>query len=156
MPAQGPNTGGNMKLYRNTGTYAIPVWVLMAEIGDVNIPDLARTMAEMKRRSSQFAVNFAALIQTISIEFKQWHGLDATNFTAMKTNFFAGTAEEWGLFDTLVATSGSQGLRCPVLIAEWPWQQNLEDVSDHDLVAKTAYWESPAGTAVNPTWYVAP
>ena len=152
----GPNTGGNMKLYRNTGTYGTPVWVLMGDIGDVNIPDMARTIAELKRRSSAFTVGLAALIQMISIEFKFIHGLDATNFTALRTAFFAGTAEEWAVMDGLVATVGNQGLRCPVVIEQFPWQQNLEDVSDHDIVAKAAYYESPAGTAREPVWFVVP
>lgn len=34
-----PSTGHPMKLYRNTGTDATPVWSEIVEVGDVSIPD---------------------------------------------------------------------------------------------------------------------
>jgi len=144
-----------MYLYRNTGSYTTPTWSEIDEVGDVSISDLSRGTAELKRRASDFTKNLATLIQAISIEFRLHHGLDATTFSALVTNFFAGTVQEFAIMDGPIATAGSQGLRCPCLIEQFPWDQPLEDVSGHDVRLTTAYWESPAGTEVDPVWYTA-
>ena len=67
--ADGPKVGHKMKLYRNTGTNASPVWSEIGDVVDVSIPDLSMGLAELKRRSSDFTKNLATLIQSISIEF---------------------------------------------------------------------------------------
>jgi hypothetical protein len=146
--------GHKMKLYRNTGTVLVPVWTLVAQVQDVGIPELSMGLAELKRRASNFTKNLATLIQSIAIEFRLIHGLDATNFDDIRTNFFAGTAEEWAVMDGLIATVGSQGLRCPVLVADFPWDQPLEEVSGYDVRLAVAYFEE-GGVEIEPNWYTA-
>ena len=118
-----PTTGHKMKLYRNTGTFITPVWTLVAEIGDVSIPDLSFGLAELKRRANNFTKNLATLIQSIAVEFRMIHGLDATNFNAIRTNFFAATVEEWLVYNGPQATTGNQGFRLPALVEQFPWDQ---------------------------------
>lgn len=153
MPAIGPRTGHDMKMYRNTGTVATPVWLLVDEVGDVSIPDLSRGLAELKRRANEFTKNLPSLIQSIAIEFRLHHGLDATNFDAIRTAFFAGTVEEWAIFNEAIATTDSEGLRIPVLVENFPWDQPLEDVSGHDVRLAVAYMEE-AAAEVDPAWTV--
>lgn len=148
-----PTTGHNMKLYRNTGTPATPTWVELAEVGDVNLADFTRGLAELKRRANQFTKNIATLIQTIAIEFRLHYGLDATNFDAIRTNFLAGTVEEWAIFNGDIATVGNEGLRCPVIVENFPWDQPLEDVAGNDVRLAIGYLED-SGTEVDPSWYV--
>jgi hypothetical protein len=152
----GPKTGHKMKAYRNTGTVAIPVWSEVADIGDLNIPDFAMGLAELKRRSKKWTKNLATLIQSVAVEFRFIHGLDSTNFNAMRTNHLDGIAEEWAIMDGAIATQNSAGWRIPVLVENFPWDQNLEDVSGHDIRLAIAYFESPAGTEVDPSWYIVP
>ena len=147
-----PKTGHGMNLYRNTGTYATPVWALVDEVGDVSIPDLKRGLAELKRRANGFTKNLASLIQSISIEFRLHFGLDATQYDAIVADFFAGTAREWAVMSGPIATVGSIGLRCPVLVEDFPWDQPLEDVSGHDVRLASAYMLSES-TEVDPVWY---
>lgn len=148
-----PTTGSNMALYRNSGTNATPVWNLCAAVEDVNVSDLTRSLAEIKLRSSQFAKNLAALIETISVSFKFWYGADATTFAALQSLFFNGTVEEWAIMDNLITLTGAQGLRCGMIVAEFPQNQPLEDAASIDVVLKTGWYESPAGTVVDPSWY---
>ena len=151
-----PQTGHKFKLYRNTGTYAAPVWSEIADIGDLGVADLTMGIAELKRRAKDFTKGLASLIQLIAIEFRFHSGLDATNFDAMRANFFAGTAEEFAVMNGAIATSANEGLRCPCLIEQFPWDQPLEDVAGHDVRLVAAYWESPAGTERDPVWYTVP
>jgi len=151
MPA--PATGHKLKLYRNTATIASPTWALVAEVGDVSIPDLSIGLAELKRRANQWTKNLASLFQTIALEFRLHHGLDATTFTALRTAFFAQTISEWAIMDGPIATAGSEGLRCPFLIEQFPWDQPLEDVNGHDVRLASAYMVE-SSTEVDPSWYV--
>jgi hypothetical protein len=147
-----PKTGGEMKMYRNTGTPGTPTWSEVAEVGDVSIPDLARALAELKRRANDFGKVLPAKINVVGVEFRLHHGLDATNFDAMVTNFFDGTAEEWAVMNGDITEVGTQGLRLPAIIENFPWEQNLEDVSGHDVRLACAYMEE-SGSEVDPEWY---
>lgn len=151
----GPKTGHNMFLYRNTGTPGTPTWSLVDEVGDVSIPDLNRGLAELKRRANDFTKNLAALIQSIAVEFRLHHGLDATNFDAIRGNFFNGTTEEWAVMNGDITTSGSEGLRLPTLVENFPFDQPLEDVAGHDVRLAIAYMED-GGSEVDPSWYTVP
>lgn len=152
----GAVTGNNMIAYRNTGTYTVPVWAAVAEIGDLQISDLSRSLASLKRRSNKFAKNLPALVDSITLTFTYIHGLGASVFTTLQTNFFAGTCEEWAIADGAIATAGTQALRCPLVISEFPWDQPLEEVSSHAIKMVTGYLESPAGTERDPVWYTTP
>jgi hypothetical protein len=157
MPApNGPKTGHKMKAYRNTGTFDTPVWSLVDSIGDLSIPDLTRGLAELKRRGNEYTKNLPTLIQSIALEFKLAHGLNMTLFGALVTAFFAGTAEEWAIMDNTITTEDAQGLRCPFLIEQFPWDQALEEVSAHDIRLAIAYMEESDGTEIDPSWMTVP
>jgi hypothetical protein len=146
-------TGHKMFLYRNTGTHASPTWSVIEELSDVNMPDLSRGMAELKRRAKDWTKNLPTLIQSFSIEFKLWHGLGATQFDALRTAFFAATPYEYALFDGAIATTGSQGLIFQAFISEFPWSQNLEEVSGHDMKLAVGYMEE-SSAELDPAWSV--
>lgn len=145
-----PRTGHRMKLYRNTGTFASPTWTLVAEIGDVNLSDFTRGLAELKRRGNEYTKNLASLIQSITLEFRMHWGLNFAVHDAIRTDHFNGTAREWAIMSGDI-TYDSYGLRCPFLIEQWPWDQPLEEVSGHDVRLAIAYMTS-GGTEVDPTW----
>lgn len=149
----GPKTGHKMKLYRNSGTTDTPVWSLVDEVGDVSIPDLARGMAELKRRASDFTKNLASLIQSFHVEFRLHHGMDATTYNSIRYNFFNGVAEEWAVMDGSISVNGNQGLRVPVLVEEFPWDQPLEEVSGYDVRLIVAFMVDEDGDEVDPAWY---
>jgi hypothetical protein len=146
-----PKTGHSMSLYRNTGTFAVPVWALVDEIGDVSVADFTRGLAELKRRANNFTKNLASLIQSIAVEFRLHFGLDETVHEAIVADFLAGTAVEWAIYSGAIATVGERGLRLPAIIENFPWDQPLEDVSGHDVRLATAYMISGVAE-VDPTW----
>lgn len=149
-----PKTGQKMKAYRNTGTAAAPTWVEVSEIGDVSISDFKRILAQLKRRAKDFTKNLPAMLDSIGIDIRLLWGLGATNHTAIRTAFLAGTTEEWAIMSGTITDSGEQGLRLPIIIEDFPWDQNQEEASGHDLRLAIAYHESPAGTEIDPSWMV--
>ena len=114
------------------------------------------TVAELKRRANGFTKNLATLFQSISVEFRMIHGLDPTNFDAIRTNFFNQTVEEWLVYNGLQAVTGNQGFRLPAIVEQFPWDQPLEEVSGHDMRLALAYFEEPAGVEIDPAWAVTP
>ncbi len=150
-----PTIGANMKLYYNTGTTSVPVWVEVADVEDVSVPDFSRGLAELKRRGNSFIKNLPALIQSITLEFKLVHGLNSTVFDQLRQDFLSGSVREWAIMNGDITSSGKQGLRCPMLIEQFPWEQPLEEVSGHQVRLATGYMEE-SGAEVDPTWYVVP
>jgi hypothetical protein len=142
-----------MHAYRNTATHASPTWSLVSEIGDLSVADLEMGMAELKRRASGYTKNLATLLQTVSIEFDLFHGMDVTNFDAIRTAFFAGTPMEWAIMDGPIASDGSEGLVAPMLVNQFPWDQSLEEVSRHNIRMALAYMVE-AAAEVEPSWMV--
>lgn len=149
-----PKTGHQMKLYRNTGTVAVPVWTLVSEIGDVSLSDFTRGLAELKRRANNFTKNLASLIQSITLEFRLHFGLAQTVYESIRDAHLNGTPSEWAIMAGDIAYD-SYGLRCPFLVEQFPWDQPLEDVSGHDVRLAIAYMTS-GGSEVDPSWYTVP
>lgn len=147
-----PSTGHKMKFYRNSGTIASPTWVEISQIGDLSIPDFARSLAELKRRGNDFVKNLAGLIQTITVQFKMPFGLDNTNFTLLRNAFLAGTNIQYAVMNDDIAEAGSEGLVLPGILKQFPWDQPLEEVSSHDIQIATGFMLNGSGAEVDPTW----
>jgi hypothetical protein len=148
-----PKTGHRMKLYRNTGTVAIPVWAEVGQIGDVSISDLTRLLAQLKRRASNFTVNLASILDSVGVEFRLHFGLGATEYTAIRTAFFAGTTAQWAIMSGDITVVGEEGLVMPAIVEQFPWDQALESVSGHDVRLASGYMVD-AGSDVDPEWMV--
>src|SRR5215213_8959655 len=128
-----PAVGKNMKFYRNTATHATPTWVLISQIGDLNVSDLTRGLAELKRRGNGFVKNLPVFINSIAVEFRLIFGLDTTNYTFLRQTFFSGACVQYAIMNDIIAGPGSEGLMLPAIVEQFPWNQNLEDVSAHDV-----------------------
>ena len=149
-----PLSGHKCKLYRNTGSAGTPVWDSIDAVGDVSLSDFNMGLAELKARISNFALNLPTLIQTIALEFDLKFGLDMTTWSGLKDDFLAGTPRQYAVMDGAIATATQQGLVLPGLIENFPWDQGLEKVVDSAVRIVSAYYESPAGTRVDPAWLV--
>jgi hypothetical protein len=151
-------TGTNMKLYYNTASTGTPTWVLVDEIGDVTMTNFSRGSAELKRRGKKFIKSIPTLISPAEIQFSFIHGLGATAFAFILAEFLAGTVKEWAMMDGLITgggSSGNQGLRLPAFVMDFPWNQPLEDVSQHDIKLQMGYMIEST-TEIDPSWYTVP
>ncbi len=150
-----PTVGQRCKFYGNTGTVGTPVWDEFTAISDLSIPDLEMGVAELKRRGNNFTKNLATLVQSFSVDCHYNSNLDTTTYGLLKTEFLAGTAKQYAVMDGAVASAGSMGLKIPLLIKSFPWDQAQESVIGHDLKFVVAYYEEPAGTEIDPAFFTA-
>lgn len=151
-----PKTGHEMKLYEDTGTVETPVYEEISAIGDLNISDFSIALGELKHRGSNFVKNLPSLFQSISVDFNLIHGLQKTKFDDLRERFFARTAARFAIMDGDIEVDGSEGLLLPALIKSFPWNQPLEDVSNHDVQLATAYMvdEDDDDAEIDPQWIV--
>jgi hypothetical protein len=154
MPFQ-PSVGKWMFFYYNSATAATPTWVLISEIGDLNISDLSRNLAELKRRANPFTKNLPALINSIAVEFKLIFGLQQVMHAILRGAFFSATVFQYAIMNDAIALEDTEGLLLPAIIEQFPWNQPLESVSDHDVRLATAYWIS-GGQEIDPAWLIVP
>lgn len=141
-----------MKLYRNFGNQGTPSWTLVAEIGDAGLPDFTTMLADLKRRGNNYVKALPSMFDKLAIEFRLIHGLDKPVFEAILDDKTKQRAAEWAICDGAIATNGTYGLRLPVHVEQFPWDQPLEDVSGHDVRLVLAYMEDENGAEIDPQW----
>jgi hypothetical protein len=149
-----PRTGFAMKLYYATGNMNTPTWNEVGSVGDVNISSLSRGMAELKRRGSYYTKNLPSLFESITVEFTIPFGVSQTAYDQIRADFFSGTARLWAVMSGDITVSGVQGLVLPALVTQFPWDQPLEDVSNHNIQLSVAYLENSSGQELDPYWLV--
>ena len=147
----GPKTGHKAKLYRNTGTIAVPVLYEVDEVGDVSLTDINLNLAELKRRANQWTKNLASLFAAFAVEFSAIFGLDKVAFEAMLDDFTGQRTKQWVVAMGDITTSGTYALKLPVLLENFPLNQPLEDVISQDVRLAVAFMVE-SGVEIDPVW----
>tara|TARA_R110002051_G_scaffold14483_3_gene46940 strand:+ start:264 stop:704 length:441 start_codon:yes stop_codon:yes gene_type:complete len=138
--------GMNAKLYRNTGTYAVPVWTVVDNVRDVTL-SLETGEADVTTRASGGWRQSIATLKDASLEFEMvWDSAD-TGFTAVKDGYMNGTNIEFLVLDGDTSTTGSQGLRAEMSIMTFSRNEPLEEALTVSVSSK------PTKSANAPAWY---
>ena len=141
--------GMEAKLYRNTGTYALPTWVEMINVKDLTL-NLEASEADVTTRGNAGWRATIAALKDGSIEFEMvWDTADA-DFTAIQQAFFGNTDLEFAVMDGDVASSGSQGLRATMAITNFSRSEALEEAIGVSVTAKPTYADNA------PEWMTVP
>ncbi len=143
----GIRLGLDAKLYRNTGTYAAPVWVEMPNVRDVTL-NLETGEADVTTRGNSGWRATVATLKNGSVEFQMvWDTADA-GFTAIQQAYFNNTTIEFAVMDGDITISGNQGLRATMGVTNFSRKEGLEDAITVDVSIKPAY------AANAPEWMV--
>lgn len=142
------------RLYRNTGTFATPVW---NEIG--NVRDLTLTLekgeADVTTRQND---GWRAMIGTLkdgNIEFEAVWDQDDPDFSAIFNAWLLDTAIEFLAMDGDRTATGTTGLRALMSIISVSRSEPLEEAMKAAVVIKpTIFPPPPAGGP--PEWVVGP
>lgn len=134
----GIKLGMEAKLYRNTGTYALPTWVELTNVKDLTL-NLEAGEADVTTRGNSGWRATVATLKDGSIEFEMiWDTAD-TNFTAIQDAFFNGTDIEFAVMDGDITVSGTQGLRATMSITSFSRSEALEEALMVSVNAKPTY-----------------
>lgn len=152
----GPRTGSNMFLYINDGTITVPAWELICEIGDLNV-DLKRSQAVVERRCSAWSKNIPSLLDVVGVTFKMIHGLGAADFVLIRDLFFNSYPAQFAIMNSPITDNDAEGLVLPAGVEEFPWDQPLKDVVNHQVKLSTAMMfedDYDETSEVDPYWMI--
>lgn len=130
--------GMEAKLYRNTGTYAVPTWVELDNVKDLTL-NLESGEADVTTRGNAGWRATVATLKEGSIEFEMVWDTGDTNFTAIQDAFFNGTDIEFAVMDGDITASGTQGLRATMAITSFSRSEALEEALMVSVNAKPTY-----------------
>jgi len=134
--------GLDAKLYRNTGSYATPIWNEVKVVKDVTL-NLEAGEADVTSRGNGDWRAIIATLKDASLEFEMvWDTADE-DFTAIRTAFFAKSALEFAVMDGPIATAGSEGLRASMAIINFRRSEPLEEAIKVSVTAKPTYADNP-------------
>ncbi len=139
----------NAKFYRNSGSYGSPTWDLISNVKDLTL-NLNKDKTEVTTRGSGGFKEYVDGLIDSTVDFSMvWDNADS-DFTAIRTAFFAKTPVEFLILDGLQATAGSQGLRVTCMIESFTRNETLGEALMVDVtIAPVKNSNSP------PAWYTA-
>jgi hypothetical protein len=139
----------NAKMYRNTGTYTVPVWNEIPGVHDVTL-NLPIDEADVSTRGGGGFKASEPTLMDAAVEFDMpWEETD-TDLTEFRTRALARTSLDMLVLDGDAATAGSQGLRATMKVFEFTREEALDDALRASLRLK------PCLAANAPVWFVAP
>jgi len=130
--------GMDAKLYRNTGTYALPVWVEVSNVKDVTL-NLEKGEADVTTRANAGWRATVGTLKDASIEFQMvWDTVDA-GFDAIRQAFFNNTPLEFAVMDGDITDPDSEGLRATFDVFNFTRNEALEEAILVDVSIKPTY-----------------
>lgn len=141
--------GLDAKMFRNTGTFATPVWNEIKNVRDVTL-SLETGEADATTRGNNGWRATVATLKDGSVEFDMvWDSAD-DDFTAIRDAFLNKTALEMAVLDGDVAAAGSQGLRASFMVTNFSRNEPLEEAITASVTVKPTYSANP------PAWMTTP
>jgi len=120
-------------LFRNTGTYAVPVWDAITEVKDLSITQ-NKSKVDVTTRASGGHVESVDGLKENSIEWSMLYNTSDTDFAALMAAYFANTAVPLYAADG-AAVTGTEGLRASCMITQANVSQTLGEALMVDFVA---------------------
>jgi hypothetical protein len=143
--------GLDCRLYRNTGTYASPVWNEITNVSDVTIP-LSKGEAETSTRAAAWKTRRGTL-KDASIDFTLRAVANDADYTALLNSYLNNTPIELLALDGPVGTTGSQGLRAVCEVFNFQASQALENAVGFEVSCKPTPTFDAGGALIAPTWF---
>jgi hypothetical protein len=136
-------------LYRNTGTFSVPVWKEGNNVTDATFKPRAGE-ADVTTRGR---ARWRATIDTLkdgSRKFEMvWDTAD-DEFGAIRDGFSNGRSTEFAILDGDIALSGARGLRATCIVTNFSRNKPLEERITVSVAAKPTYSANPPSGVVGP------
>ena len=139
--------GLSAKMYRNTGTYASPVWNEIKNVKDLTLT-LETGEADVTTRGNAGWRATVATLRDASVEFEMVWDTSDDDFSAIRNAFLNNTSLEVAVMDGDITTSGSQGLRATCMVTSFSRSEALEEAITVSVTIKPTYAANP------PVWLV--
>lgn len=124
--------GFNAKLYRNTGTYAVPVWNEIPIVGDCSINDAREKVSTHTRLTGPVATYEPGVVD-ISITAKIRVIYDDEDYEAVREAYINGSTLDIMCLDGPLSVVGVTGYRFLARVFTWSQEQNLGSILYRDI-----------------------
>lgn len=138
--------GLEAKIYRNTGTYAVPVWEEITNAKDVTI-NLETGEADVTTRANNGWRATKATLKDGSVEFESLWNSEDEGFAALKKAYFKREDVEIAAMDGPIDEAGSEGLRATMSVTNFTRGEPLEEAITANVTLK------PTAATNAPYWY---
>lgn len=128
--------GLDAKLYRNTGTYASPVWNEIDIASDVTL-SLEKTKAEATARNSKWK-RHAVGLKSASLSIKILADTGQEDYLALRNAYMNDTVLDLAIASGPITTSGTEYFRADFHIFTFPIGQPLEEIGTVEIEADLA------------------
>jgi hypothetical protein len=142
--------GLDCKIYRNTGSYASPVWEEIENTRDVDY-NLEHGEADLTTRGNNGWEAIVATLKRGSFEWGMVYDTADADFTALEAAWFAKTAVDFAFVDGDIAVPGTKGIRATCQLFGFGQNQALAEGVQVAVTAKPTYsvnaptqWITPA------------
>jgi hypothetical protein len=134
--------GLEAKLFRNTGTYATPVWNEITNVKDLTLT-LEKGEADTSTRAAAGWKTSRGTLKEATVEFDMvWDTLD-DDFAAIRDSFLNGTLVDLAVLDGGSAVVGSQGFRSPCEVLKFTRNEQLTEAITVSVTLKPTYSANP-------------
>ncbi len=130
--------GLDAKLYRNTGSYAAPVWAEMPNVKDLTL-NLETGEADVTTRGNAGWRATLATLKEGTVEFESVWDSEDEGFTALQQAYFANGTLEMAVMDGDITAPGTQGLRATMSVTNFSRNEALEEAITASVTMKPAY-----------------
>ena len=141
--------GMDGKLYRNTGTYAIPTWEEIGNVKDLTL-NLEKGESDITVRANAGWRSTVGTLKDGSIELTMLWDTGDPGFAAIKDAWFNNTPIEMAVLDGPVDEPGSEGLRASFSVTKFGREEPLEEAMNVPVTLR------PTAAANPPEWMVVP
>ena len=145
----GIRRGMDGRLYRNTGTYAVPTWEEISNVKDLTL-NLEQGESDCTTRANNGWRSTVGTLKDGSIEMTMIWDTGDPGFSAIKDAWFNNLPIELAVLDGPVDVPGSEGLRAAFSVIKFGREEPLEEAMNVQVSLKPAYAATP------PEWMVIP
>ena len=139
--------GMNAKLFRNTGDYALPVWVEMPNVKDLTL-NLETGEADVTTRGNAGWKATLATLKDGSVEFEAIWDTEDAGFSVLEVAYFTSGFVEVAVMDGDLTLAGNEGLRATMAVTNFTRNEQLEEAITASVSMKPGYAVNP------PEWMV--
>jgi hypothetical protein len=126
------------KLYRNSGTYQSPTWVLVDNVGTIDVT-LAPDKTELPLRKMGGWKAFVPGLFDYMLAFKMLYDLADASQSALRTAFFSRAGIEFLILDQAYTVAGAYGIRATMGIFKFPRTEEIEGAMMVDVELAPTY-----------------
>lgn len=148
MPAK---SGREAKLYRNTGSFAVPVWDEIPNVRDLTLNLTAEEIDIGTRGTGAYMARIPGR-KDGTADFEMVHDENDADMVALETSFHANpqTSIEFAILSGAIATSGSRGLRATMAVMNFSRNEPIGDALTVSVTISITYSTNA------PSWMIVP